>query len=76
MLIYNQPIPQGSTLNELKAEARKQSTYFKYGTTTPAETAFAKISENVKNAYQWVVGQLSAGSEAAKKKAGEIKDEL
>ncbi|XXG98604.1 hypothetical protein Hte_004929 [Hypoxylon texense] len=73
---YGIPVHQGSTLNELKAEARKQSTYFKYGTTNPASTAFAKLSENVKGAYQWVVGQLGAGSEAAKKKAGDVKEEL
>ncbi|KAI1136830.1 hypothetical protein F5Y05DRAFT_389224 [Hypoxylon sp. FL0543] len=77
---YGIPVPQGSTLNELRAEARKQSTYFKYGTTNPASTAFAKIGENVKGAYQWVMAHLAAGSEVAKKKAGEkvadVKEEL
>ncbi|KAI0006333.1 hypothetical protein F4779DRAFT_26556 [Xylariaceae sp. FL0662B] len=73
---YGVPVPQGSTINELKAEARKQSTYFKYGTTNPADTAFAKISESVKGAYQWVVDQLGAGSEAAKEKAQDVKEEL
>ncbi|OTB01627.1 hypothetical protein M426DRAFT_323264 [Hypoxylon sp. CI-4A] len=73
---YGIPVPQGSTLNELRAEARKQSTYFKYGTTNPATTAFAKLGENVKGAYQWVVGQLGAGSEAAKQKATDVKEEL
>ncbi|KAI1480098.1 hypothetical protein K445DRAFT_317467 [Daldinia sp. EC12] len=73
---YGVPVPQGSTLNELRAEARKQSTYFKYGTSNPASTAFAKIGENVKDAYQWVLGHLTAGSEVAKKKAGEVKEEL
>ncbi|KAI0967612.1 hypothetical protein F4678DRAFT_238283 [Xylaria arbuscula] len=66
---YGVSVPQGSTLNELKAEARKQSTYFKYGTTNPVDTAFAKIGESVKGAYQWVVGQLGAGATEAKKKA-------
>ncbi|KAI1488226.1 hypothetical protein F5X96DRAFT_680644 [Biscogniauxia mediterranea] len=73
---YGVPVPQGSDVNELRALARKQSTYFKYGTTNPADTAFAKISEGVKGAYQWVMGQLGAGSEAAKQKAKETKDEL
>lgn len=67
---------QGSTLNQLKAEARKQSTYFKYGTTNPADTAFAKLSESVKDTYQWVLGQLGVGAEAAKKKATDVKNEL
>ena len=67
---------QGSTLNQLKAQARKQSTYFKYGTTTPTGTAFAKLSESVKDTYQWVMDHLGAGVEAAKKKAEETKNEL
>ncbi|KAI1154718.1 hypothetical protein F4825DRAFT_448155 [Nemania diffusa] len=66
---YGVPIPQGSTLNELRAEARKQHTYFKYGTSNPVDTAFAKIGESVKGAYQWVMGQLGAGAEEAKTKA-------
>ena len=37
------PVPQGTKVNELEALARRQSTYFKYGTNGPAETAFAKI---------------------------------
>lgn len=66
---YGVPIPQGSTLNELVAEARKQSTYFKYGTTNPVDTAFAKIGESVRGAYQWVLGHLGAGAQEAKNKA-------
>ncbi|CAJ2512641.1 Uu.00g007600.m01.CDS01 [Anthostomella pinea] len=73
---YGVPVPQGSTLNQLKAEVRKQSTYFKYGTTSPTGTAFAKIGESVKGAYNWVAGQLGAGSEAAKSKAKNVKEEL
>ncbi|KAI1334958.1 hypothetical protein F5Y15DRAFT_263357 [Xylariaceae sp. FL0016] len=73
---YGVPVPQGSNLEKLKAEARKQSTYFKYGTTNPADTAFAKVSESVKGAYQWVMGQLGAGSQAAKSKAQDVKAEL
>ncbi|KAF2973410.1 hypothetical protein GQX73_g1 [Xylaria multiplex] len=65
---YGVQVPQGSTLNELRAEARKQSTYFKYGTTNPVDTAFAKISESVKGAYQWVLDQVGAGASEAKKK--------
>ncbi|KAH7039649.1 uncharacterized protein B0I36DRAFT_309028 [Microdochium trichocladiopsis] len=65
---YGVPVPQGSTLNQLKALARKQSTYFKYGTSSPSGTAFAKLGESVKGAYQWVVDQVGAGSTAAKQK--------
>ncbi|KAJ9143907.1 Stress response protein ish1 [Coniochaeta hoffmannii] len=63
---YGIPVPQGSNLNQLRAYARKQYTYFKYGTSTPSETIFAKIGDYVKPAYQWVMNQLNAGSAAAK----------
>ncbi|KAI0485060.1 hypothetical protein GGR56DRAFT_681123 [Xylariaceae sp. FL0804] len=73
---YGVSVPQGSTLEQLKAQARKQSTYFKYGTTNPADTAFAKIGESVKGAYQWVLDKVGAGSEAAKQTAKKAKEEL
>jgi hypothetical protein len=66
---YGIPVPQGTTLNELRAYARKQYTYFKYGTTTPTETIFAKIGDTAKQAWNWVQHQLNAGSEAAKQNA-------
>ncbi|AEO66647.1 29fdfb89-92fc-47a2-b804-1d271ae32f14 [Thermothielavioides terrestris] len=68
---YGVPAPQGSTLNELRALARRQHTYFKYGTTTPAETLYAKVRESVLGGWDWVAGQLRIGSGAAKKKAEE-----
>ncbi|KAK4200342.1 hypothetical protein QBC40DRAFT_71196 [Triangularia verruculosa] len=68
---YGIPVPQGSTLNELRALARRQWTYFKYGTSSPSETIFAKIKENVLSGWDWVTGQVMAGSDAAKKKAEE-----
>lgn len=68
---YGVPAPQGSTLNELRAAARRQHTYFKYGTTTPTETLFAKVRENVLGGWDWVATQLRIGGDAAKKKADE-----
>jgi len=65
---YGIPVPQGSTVNELRALARKQYTYFKYGTTTPTETIFAKVGENVGAGWQWVKDQINGGADAAKKK--------
>jgi len=67
-----QPVPQGSTLNELRALARRQWTYFKYGTSTPTGTIFAKIGENAKATWDWVMTQLNIGTEAAKKQAQEV----
>lgn len=68
---FGVPVPQGSTLNELRALARRQHTYFKYGTTTPSETIFAKVKESVVHGWDWVASQLRIGSEAAQKKAEE-----
>ncbi|KAG7287682.1 hypothetical protein NEMBOFW57_007195 [Staphylotrichum longicolle] len=68
---YGIPAPQGSNLNELRALARRQHTYFKYGTTAPTETLFAKVKENVLGGWDWVTNQLRLGGEAAKKKAEE-----
>lgn len=68
---YGVPAPQGSTLNELRALARRQQTYFKYGTTTPTETLYAKVRENVLGGWEWVASQLRMGSNAAKNKAEE-----
>jgi hypothetical protein len=49
---------QGSTLNELRAEARKQYNYFKYGTSTPSGTIF----ERIKSGFQWLFGQAQEGA--------------
>ncbi|KPI43679.1 Meiotic sister chromatid recombination protein 1 [Cyphellophora attinorum] len=60
---------QGTTLNELRAEARKQYNYFKYGTSTPSGT----IYERIKSGLSWVLGYVSgpvqSGSAQASKSA-------
>lgn len=80
MLTYWQPAPQGSETEELKAYARRNYMYFKYGTTTPSETIFARLEEGVKEGWNWVAQQFGMGVDAAKKKAQEAeanaKDEL
>jgi hypothetical protein len=68
---YGVPVPQGSKIEDLKAQARKQSTYFKYGTNSPAETFFAKIGET----WNWITSQLKIGGEAAKQKAAETEED-
>ncbi|CAK7201761.1 hypothetical protein SEUCBS139899_004475 [Sporothrix eucalyptigena] len=67
---YGIPAPQGSTVNELRAFARQQATYFRYGTTTPTGTLFAKASEGFWNSVDWVKAQLQIGSDLAKEKVG------
>lgn len=55
---YGIPTYQGSNLNELKAQAKKQSTYFRYGTSTPQGSIF----ERVKNGAFWMLQQLKLGA--------------
>ncbi|TGO43015.1 hypothetical protein BHYA_0004g01420 [Botrytis hyacinthi] len=62
---YGVPVPQGSTKNELVAFVRNQANYFKYGTTTPQGTLWAKLS----NGAQWVINQLSIGAASGKQQA-------
>ncbi|KKY28595.1 putative stress response protein [Phaeomoniella chlamydospora] len=54
---YGVPVPQGGKVEELKAEARKQYNYFKYGTSSPSGTVVARIKEG---AY-WLLDQLKVG---------------
>jgi hypothetical protein len=68
---YGVPVPQGSKIEELRALARKQATYFRYGTSSPGGTILAKIEEAANNGWNWVKSQLSVGSEAAQQKAAE-----
>ena len=71
-----QPVPQGSTTNELRAFARRQYNYFKYGTTTPSGTILAKVEDGIKGAFNWVAQQFDLGSTAAQQKVAEVEDEL
>ncbi|UZP35663.1 hypothetical protein NXS19_003479 [Fusarium pseudograminearum] len=72
---YGVPVPQGSKLEELKAQARKQATYFKYGTSSPSGTLFAKLGDTARDTYNWVASQLQLGGQAAKEKAAEVEAE-
>jgi hypothetical protein len=64
---YGVPTYQGSKLNELKAEARKQSTFFRYGTSTPQ----ASIFERLKNSASWMMQQLKIGAAQGRVKGEE-----
>jgi hypothetical protein len=56
---------QGSNLNELRAEARKQYNYFKYGTSTPSGTIF----ERIRSGLQWVFGQAQGSAQSGSAQA-------
>lgn len=72
---YGIPVPQGSKLEDLKAQARKQATYFRYGTSSPGGTIFAKVEETLQNGWNWVAAQLQLGGEAASAKAAQASAE-
>lgn len=72
---YGVPVPQASTVDELRAAARKHSTYFRYGTKTPSETFLAKMGENVQGTWQWVMDRVHMGGDGGKAKS-DGKDEL
>jgi hypothetical protein len=67
---YGVPNYQGSTTNELRAKAKQQATYFKYGTSTPQGTIFERIKEGV----NWVLSQLHFGAEKGKAQGQEAAD--
>ena len=56
---------QGSSTNELKAMARRNANYFRYGTNTPGGGFFARIS----NGAQWVLDQLKIGAASGRQEA-------
>lgn len=68
---YGVPVPQGSKVDELKALARKQWTFFKYGTSSPQGTLLAQVEGAITSGLSWLQKQIRIGSEAAKDKAAE-----
>lgn len=68
---YGIPNPQGSNLEKLKAEVRKHATYFKYGTSSPSETVFARVQEG----FYWLLDQLKLGIGAGQAKGQAAYDE-
>lgn len=73
---YMQPVPQGSTVDQLRAEARKQFTYYRYGTSSPSGTILAKLGESFRTTWDWVAKQISKGAQVAGDTAEEIRQEL
>ena len=57
---------QGSNTNELKALARRNAQYFRYGTNTPGAGILAQIQSGA----QWVLDQLKIGAASGRKEAG------
>ena len=62
---YGVPNYQGSNTNELRALAKKQATYFRYGSSSPQGSVFERIKGGVQWALSQVMGGASAGSATA-----------
>lgn len=69
---YGIPVYQGSNLNELRAAARRNAQYFKYGTTTPQNTIYAKVMETL----NWAVDQLKLGASSGRAQGQEAAEKL
>lgn len=73
---YGIPVYQTSTVDSLRAEARKQYTYWKYGTSTPGGTLAAKVSESIWGTIGWLADLVGQGSQAAQDAAKNMRQEL
>lgn len=62
---YGIPVPQNGKTDELKAMARRNANYFRYGTSTPQGTMFARLRASA----QWVLDQLKIGASSGRKEA-------
>lgn len=69
---YGIPVYQGSSLNELRAAARRNAQYFRYGTSTPSGTIYAKL----KDTAQWVLDQLKIGASSGRAKGQETAEKV
>ncbi len=54
---YGVPSYQGSNVNELRAMARRNANYFRYGSSTPQGSIFARLQSGA----QWLFDQLKIG---------------
>ncbi|KAJ5793550.1 hypothetical protein N7457_000149 [Penicillium paradoxum] len=64
---YGIPTYQGSSINELRAAARRNAQYFKYGTFSPSDTLYAKAMDYL----HWAVEQLKIGASGGRAKGTE-----
>ena len=63
---YGVPNYQGSTTNELRALARRNANYFRYGTSTPQGSIFARLQSGA----QWFLDQFKIGAASGRSEAG------
>ncbi|KAJ5158458.1 Stress-responsive protein Ish1 [Penicillium coprophilum] len=69
---YGVPTYQGSNINELRAAARRNAQYFKYGTTNPQQTIYSRIMDTV----HWVMEQLKIGAASGRAQGTEAAEKV
>lgn len=73
---YGVPVPHHSKIDELRAEARKQWTYYQYGTSTPSGTILAKIGEQFRFGWDWVARKVGGAAGTVQHGAEQARPEL
>lgn len=63
---YGVPNYQGSTINELRALARRNANYFRYGSSTPQGTLWSRLQSGA----QWFLDQFKIGAASGRSEAG------
>ncbi|KAJ5584507.1 uncharacterized protein N7459_004307 [Penicillium hispanicum] len=69
---YGIPVYQGSSINELRATARRQTTYFTYGTNNPRDTIYAKVMDTL----YWALEQLKIGASSGRAQGQEAAEKV
>jgi len=62
---YGVPAYQGTNTNELKAMARRNANYFRYGSSTAPQGFFGRMQSSA----QWVLDQLKIGASSGREQA-------
>lgn len=69
---YGIPVYQGSSINELRAAARRQATYFQFGTRSPQETIYAKVMDTL----HWALEKLKVGASSGRAQGKEAAEKV
>lgn len=69
---YGIPVYQGSSINELRAAARRQATYFQFGTSNPQDTIYAKVMETL----NWALEKLKVGASSGRAQGQEAAEKV
>ncbi|KAJ5439919.1 uncharacterized protein N7458_010917 [Penicillium daleae] len=69
---YGIPVYQGSSIDELRAAARRQATYFRFGTSNPQETIYAKVMDTL----NWALEKLKVGAASGRAQGQEAAEKV